>query len=115
MALNIVATRKLSLKGFAQGWDDCYLLIRGVGEDRRQEIAAALDGKEDKAKSAVLGELCKAVITGGVVINTNQDGTTEAVEITTADLPVLVNALNLAWQQEVLAVATGLDRLKVLI
>lgn len=115
MALNLVVHRKLSLKGFAEGWDDCYLMIRGVAEDRRQEIAAALDGKDDKGKSTLIGALCQEVITGGVVINTKDDGTTEPVEITKPDLPVLVNALNLAWQQEVLAVSTGLDRLKVMI
>lgn len=113
MGLNIVANRRMPLKGFAEGWDECYLLVRGVNEARRQEVLAKLGDKpSDDVATKVVKSFCLEVIVGGQVMTTEDDGTTHAVALTLEDVPVVVEALNYAWQQEVAAVATGADRLK---
>lgn len=116
MGLNIVANRKLSLKGFAEGWDDCYLMVRGVSESVRQEMQAKLtDDSTEKDAADLMRQSCLEVITGGLVISTNEDGTTSKVPVDRADVPDVVEALNLAWQREVVSVATGADRLKAIL
>lgn len=113
MGLNIVANRKMSLKGFAEGWDNCHLLIRGVNETRRQELQSQLGEKpDDKVAGDLIRSLCLEVIVGGQVITTDADGSTRMVTVAEADVPDVVEALNFAWQQEVASVATGADRLK---
>lgn len=116
MGLNIVANRKLSLKGFAEGWDDCYLMVRGVNEAKRQELQAKLTDKTtDNEAADVLRQACLEFIKGGLVVSTNDDGSTSSVTVESADVPAVVEALNLSWQQEVVAVATGADRLKAML
>lgn len=115
MTLNIVANRKLSLKGFAEGWDDCHLLVRGVNERTRQQLQESLQGKGDKEAADIVRQLCLDVIVGGVVMSTNDEGVAQPVEITKADITVVVDALNIAWQQEVASIATGADRLKAIL
>lgn len=116
MGLNIVANRKLSLKGFAEGWDDCYLIIRGVNETKRQELQATLKDKTtDKEAAEVMRQTCLEVIKGGLVITTAEDGSTSSVTLDAADVPVVVEALNLSWQREAVATATGADRLKAMV
>ena len=113
MGLNIVANRKLSLKGFAEGWDDCFLMVRGVSEAKRQELQDKLtDGTTDKEAANLMRQACLEVITGGLVISTHEDGSTTSAKVESSDVPDVVEALNLAWQQEVVSVATGADRLK---
>ena len=116
MPLNIAPIRKHSLKGFAEGWDDCYLLVRGVGEARRQEMITKLGDKtsDDPEAAETLRAFCIDVITGGIVISTNGDGTTEKVTVTAEDVADVVDALDFSWRQEVSATATGADRLKVM-
>lgn len=116
MGLNIVVNRKLSLKGFAEGWDDCYLMVRGVNETKRQELQGKLtDDTTDQDAADLMRQSCLEVITGGLVVSTNEDGTTSKVSVEVADVPVVVEALNLAWQREVVSVATGADRLKAMV
>lgn len=113
MGLNIVAERKMSLKGFAEGWDDCYLLVRSANEKKRKEWVSALGTEQDEDKAtAVTRQACLESIVSGVVMSTSDDGVAHPVNITVADVADVVEALNFVWQQEVLSVATGADRLK---
>lgn len=115
MGLNIVANRKLSLKGFAEGWDDCYLIVRGVNERSRQDLQEKLQGKGDKEAADIIRQLCLDVIVGGMVISTDDDGSARTVKVELSDVADVVDALNIAWQQEVASVATGADRLKAIL
>ncbi len=130
LGLNIIAKRKVSLKGFAEGWDDCYLLVRSVSEKERNQWAEEMQArKTDDAREndQLADELTKKraleVIVGGLVITTDittdDDGTQRetqrAVEVTTADVPDVVEALEFYWRNEAVSVATGADRLKAMI
>lgn len=113
MGLNIQTTRKMSLSDFGEGWGACYLLVKGVNERKRKEIAPLFDQEtpeDGKVDQATLW--CLELIVGGRVINTNDDGTTNEVELTPEDVPVVVAALSIPWMVEVLIVAVGGDRLK---
>jgi hypothetical protein len=114
MALNIVAKRRMSLKGFAEGWDDCYLMIKSASETKRKGWLAGLNdaSADDEVASKVIQDACLESIVGGVVMSTGDDGEAAAVEFGTADVPVVVEAMNFVWQQEAVSVATGNDRLK---
>ncbi|WP_437770611.1 hypothetical protein [Arthrobacter sp. KNU40] len=112
MGLNIVVNRRLPLQDFAEGWDNCYLLVRGVNEARRQELLAKLDSASDQEAADLMQNLCLEVIVGGQVITTDEDGSTRPVTLNLTDVPEVVEALNLAWRQEVVSIATGTDRLK---
>lgn len=113
MGLNIVANRRLSLNDFAEGWTNCYLLVRGVNEARRQELLAKLDDANDEQANQLMEALCLELIVGGSVITTEDDGSTRPVDITRENVADVVAALNVAWRQEVISVATGTNRLKV--
>ncbi|MCF8783193.1 hypothetical protein [Rhodococcus ruber] len=122
LGLNIVAKRKLSLKGFAEGWDDCYLIVRSVSETERKQWAKEMKTREtdDTAENDHLAEemtkkRALEVIVGGLVITTDEDNTERAVEVTTADVPVVVEVLDFYWRNEAVLVATGFDRLKAMI
>ncbi|TFD14180.1 hypothetical protein E3T26_08635 [Cryobacterium sp. TMT1-21] len=116
MPLNLQATRRLSLSEFAIGWGDCYLIVKAVSGTEGQETADKVEAlKEDndvKGLNEVVREYCVKNITKGVVINTKDDGSQEPYEFTSDEVSGVVDALNLAWQLEVLAVSTGSDRLK---
>lgn len=117
MGLNIVAKRKMSLKGFAQGWDDCFLIVRAANEAQRKEWQAALTAGQstDEVAQGVVRDAALEVIESGVVINTREDGMTEPIEFGKADVADVVDALNFAWQLEVVGISTGTDRLKATI
>lgn len=113
MALNLKPKRKLILgEDFAMGWEDCYLVVRSVSDKERDELIKGEEQARGEGAEAYLREKCIELITGGVVLSTNDDGSTETVNVTPADIPDVVDALNVAWKQEVLFIATGLDRLK---
>jgi hypothetical protein len=113
MALYIVAKRKMSLKGFAEGWDDCYLLIRSASETKRKEWLASLEkGTDDENASGVIRGACLEIIVGGVVMSTDENGVASPVEVAPTDVPDVVEAMNFSWLQEAVSVATGNDRLK---
>lgn len=113
MGLNIVAKRKMSLKGFAEGWDDCYLMIRSASETKRKEWLTSLEkGTDDENASNVIRDACLEVIVGGVVMSTDENGVASAAEVTTADVSDVVEAMNFSWQQEAISISTGNDRLK---
>lgn len=116
MGLNLNATRRLSLNGFAIGWDECYLLVKAVKQEEAQatsdEIEKLKESNDVQGLNALVRDYCVRNITGGAVINTLEDGTTERVEISRDDVPTVVDVLNTAWQLEVLAISTGSDRLK---
>jgi hypothetical protein len=113
MGLNIIAERKMSLKGFAEGWDDCYVIVRSANEAKRKAWLTAL-GTEQSEDTAVdvTRNACLESIVRGVVMSTDDDGTATAASFDEVDVPQVVEALNFAWQQEILSVATGADRLK---
>jgi hypothetical protein len=113
MGLNIVAERKMSLKGFAEGWDDCYVIVRSANEAKRKQWLAAL-GTEANEEVAVqvTRDACLDSIVRGVVMSTDENGKATATSFDASDVPDVVEALNFAWQQEILSVATGADRLK---
>lgn len=113
MGLNIVAERKMSLKGFAEGWDDCYLIVRSANETKRKEWLAALGTEQtEEVAVQVTRDACLDSIVRGVVMSTDDEGKASATSFDAADVSEVVEALNFAWQQEVLSVATGADRLK---
>lgn len=116
MAMNIVARRKMSLKGFAEGWDNCYLIVKAVNEERRMELGKLL--REDASDEAVIPKMrdvLKDLVLEGVAITTDDDGTTREVAFGKEDVPAVVNALNLHWMQEAISVSTGTDRLKAML
>ena len=120
MGLNIVATRKVSLKGFAEGWDECFLLVRSANEAKRKEWQTAMNAvkeNEDESDAVVdvLRQAATEAITGGQVIDTDENGQGRKATLTPADVPTVIEELNIYWLQEVVAVATGADRLKALI
>jgi hypothetical protein len=104
----------MSLKGFAEGWDGCFLIIKSANETRRKGWLAALSEEkaDEETASDVIRDACLEVIVGGLVMSTGEDGEAKAIEFTTADVPEVVDALNFSWQQEAVSVATGNDRLK---
>lgn len=134
MGLNIVAKRKFSLKGFAEGWDDCFILVRAANETQRKAYAEALlKGRgemyeaiaaDDQAKvqglAAELDQMADAkvrefaldLIESGRVVSTKEDGSTELVDFSKADAPVVLDALGFSWTNSLVEVATGADRLK---
>lgn len=113
MALNIVARRKVSMEGFAEGWKEAYLLVKAMNEDERLEFGKKLDSNmPDDESIPILREQVRALLIGGKVVHTEEDGTTKLVDLTPADHEVVVEALNVYWLQEVLLVASGNDRLK---
>jgi len=135
MGLNIVATRKFSLKDFAEGWGDCFITLRAANEaqrkgyaDRLMDYQSEMDevkatGDESKIKAfgaeldqkadAAVREFAAELIVGGKVITTNDDGTTELVNFGKDDVSTIIEVLGFAWLNELVEVATGNDRLKV--
>jgi hypothetical protein len=134
MGLNIVATRKYSLKGFAQGWDDCFVIVKAANETQRKSYADALltmrsemqlaIAEQDDARIQTLGteldaaadkavhEFALELIQGGKVMSTNDEGVAELVSFNKDDAPAVVEALGFAWLNDIVEVATGADRLK---
>ena len=116
MGLNIVARRKLSLEGFAIGWEECFLIVRAVGEERANEVSRAVEEARTNNDTAQLNEVlrqfCLDQIESGRVINTHDDGEQEPYDFSKEEVAAVVDSLNFAWQLEVVAKATGTDRLK---
>ncbi|NHW45972.1 hypothetical protein HAV21_03545 [Paenarthrobacter sp. MSM-2-10-13] len=134
MGLNIVATRKYSLKGFAQGWDDCFVIVKAANESQRRSYADGLMTKraemqqaiaeQDNAKIQALGseldaaaeeavkEFALELIQSGMVMSTNDEGVAELVAFEKSDAPKVIEALGFAWLNDIVGVATGTDRLK---
>jgi len=116
MGLNIKATRRVSLNGFAIGWEDCYLIVNALKDEEARAVAQRVDEAEsadnEAALNAALNEFALANIVGGAIINTNDEGQQERIEFSREDVPAVVAALGIAWIIEALSVATGADRLK---
>lgn len=134
MGLNIVAKRKFSLKGFAEGWDDCFIIVRAANEQQRKAHTAGLLKSQDRMNEAIASEdqaqiqavaheledvadekvrdFALDLIESGRVVSTKDDGTTELVDFTKEDAPVVVDALGFSWLNSLIEVATGTDRLK---
>lgn len=116
MTLNLQASRRLSLGGFAIGWDDCYLIVKAVNgsdaEESAEKIAEFRKANDVKALNRFVRDYCIANVTRGVVMNTLNDGTAKPYEFSSDEVPAVIDALNFAWQLEVLSISTGTDRLK---
>lgn len=115
MALKINATRRVSLEGFAIGWDNCYLIVRALSEAESTDLSAQVEaaGQDDAKVHSILTAFCNANILRGVILNTNEEGDEERYEIKKNDVPEVTAALGLAWKLEVLSIASGSDRLKL--
>lgn len=114
MALNIVAERKVSLKGFAEGWDTCFLRVRSVNEEERIEMGKMLDDIDGSSMENVekIRLAVRDVLLGGRVMSTDEDGKSRGVTFSKnneEDTEAVIQALNMYWMQEVLFVASGLD------
>lgn len=129
MALNITAQRTLSLAGFANGWDDAYILVRTATEKERREyitgiteinakvIPVSEDGdsteaiKNNLAVDAEIEQFARTlaakVIVGGKVMTTLDDGSQELVPFSKSDTPVVLEALSFGWVNEVIDTAVG--------
>lgn len=113
MGINIVAHRKVSLNGFAEGWDDCYLRVRALSEPKRAEWSDKVNARaNDQEYSSILRQACLDAVVGGVIMNTDENGVAARYEFSAADVADVVDALSIAWQGEVMEIATGSDRLK---
>lgn len=113
--LNIVAQRRVSLSEFAEGWGDCYLIVRAANRDKVREWKSQFnDNMPDEQAEELLRKAASEIIVGGLVMSTDDNGTSSPVEVTSEDVPTVVNALNLAWLNEVVGVSSGADRLKVM-
>jgi preprotein translocase subunit SecD len=131
--LNIAAKRKVSLNEFAEGWDDCFVMVKVPSEKNRQAYALSLNKLQAKIRKDIKASqdeepsedygtqvedlqrsFCLDHIVSGAVMTTNDDGTTELVNFTKDDVPTVVEALGFTWLQRVVSVATGADRLKAM-
>ena len=116
MGLNIVAYRKLSLADFAQGWGDCYLTIRVANKSERETWLESIEAAKKSNDMAVLSksvrDICVAVITGGLIMNTDSDGKASPLKIEVTDVPDVLDAVNFDWQMEIIGTSTGANRLK---
>lgn len=116
MGLNIVAYRKLSLAEFAEGWGDCYLTIRVANERERESWMEMIEGAKTANDKDMLAssvrEICVAVITGGLIMNTDSDGKASPLKIEVTDVPDVLDAVNFDWQMEIIGTSTGANRLK---
>lgn len=113
MALNIVARRKVSMEGFAEGWGEAYLLIKAMNEDQRLEFSAKIDPEmKDEESIPLLREQVRDLLVGGKVLHTDDNGKSKLVDLAPEDHEVVIEVLNVYWLQEVLLVASGNDRLK---
>ncbi|MGW6120436.1 hypothetical protein ACWFRF_15445 [Nocardia sp. NPDC055165] len=113
MGLNITATRRMSLADFGQGWQDCYLLVRAANKALRDEWKSKFTpGMTNEQAEALVREGALQTIIGGVILNTNEDGSTELVTITSQDVPAVADALGFAWLNDAVALSSGADRLK---
>lgn len=117
MGLNLNAKRRVSLNGFAVGWDDCYLFVKAMNRDAAAELQDKIEvlreANDIKGLDALLVEFLKSNILNGVVMNTLDDGTQEPYEFKHDEAGEVIEYFNTAWQLEVLEVATGADRLKL--
>lgn len=117
MGLNLTGNRRMSLKGFALGWDDCYLIIKVISRPEAQELNDRVDAlqgtRDEKALDALLRDFLVEHIVSGMIINTLDDGTQEPHELSKDEVPQLLDFLNFSWQIEAVSIASGADRLKV--
>jgi len=116
MGLNIKATRRASLEGFATGWDDCFVTVTAMPADQAEVLQDKIDAcknlKDARGLSELLRETCNEVIQSGTIINTEKDGTAAPYKFSKEEVPEVVAALGDAWCIQVIDVATGADRLK---
>ena len=116
MGLKINATRTMSLNGFANGWDDCFLTVKAVrtkdAEVTFDQIEAFKDSEDASGLTALLESFCTENILSGTVMTTTEDGKQEPYSFSKSETPEVVAELNTAWMLEVLDVSTGNDRLK---
>lgn len=134
MGLNIAATRTVSLKEFADGWDGAFIKVRAAStteqkaqQERLKPLLAELQEDQDsgnieKARAAAMKvdeeadrlsrEFAEQLIIGGKVISTKEDGTTELVEFGKDDIPAVLDALSFFWINHIVEIASGADRLK---
>lgn len=118
MALNMKALRKVSLKGFAIGWDDCYVIVEAVGRAEGNALNQKLEELRDSDDTQGLELLVRQFVTEhtvkGLVMSTDENGVESPQEFGRDDVAQVVDFMNFAWQVEVMSVATGADRLKQL-
>lgn len=116
MAINVKATRKVSLKGFAIGWDDCFLIVNTVSGSASKELNQRIDElqetKDVNALNVLLSNFCTENILKGKIMNTDDNGSAVLYEFSMEETADVVDVLNTAWQLEVISIATGTDRLK---
>ncbi|WP_317798699.1 hypothetical protein [Rhodococcus sp. IEGM 1374] len=70
------------------------------------------DENKDATLDSIYGDLLKKQLVGGVILNTNPDGTRETYTITESDINNVVEAIDTAHKQSALFVAAGTDGLK---
>ncbi|WP_153008336.1 hypothetical protein [Rhodococcus pyridinivorans] len=119
MALNIVAYRKVSLAGYGEGWDDCYLRVRAANATQRKDWIEFFqkDGVTEEEAESKFREIALEVIVGGVVRHTNEDGSEEDKSFGIGQVDEVVAALSTdgATMHDVMSVSAGADRLKAVL
>ncbi|WMM74475.1 hypothetical protein RCF27_09410 [Rhodococcus pyridinivorans] len=114
MALNIVAYRKVSLSGYGEGWDDCYLRVRAANPEQVKSWSEVFESKTltNEQAEAKFREAANEVVVGGVILNTNEDGSQEKITFDKSQVAEVVAFLDLAALREITFVSSGSDRLK---
>ncbi len=82
----VAATRKVSLADFADGWDECYAIVRLASFAEYTEIAAKdFKGMEQLAILAFEGDTVRSHFVTGKIMVLNDAGTDQTLAEMTAD------------------------------
>lgn len=114
MPITITAERRVDLSDFGQGWENCYLTVKSMNpKDLKewQELKVA-EASGDETVDSLYGEKLKTILTGGVIMNTQEDGKAERYKLEPEDFGDVVDALGPVFKQRALMVAAGTYGLK---
>lgn len=116
MALNIQATRKLSLEEFAIGWKECFLTVKVATPEQveryNEEVEALRESDDTDALSRVMRDFATRAVASGKIMNTDESGEASLYSFTYEEISDVVDALGIAWHAEIISISTGADRLK---
>lgn len=114
MSLNITAQRRVDLSDFGTGWDDCFLIVKAMNTKDLKEWQDLIkrDANDDDTIDSLYGERLKLIMTGGVIMNTNEDGVEEKYKVQPEDVSDVVDAIGPVYKQRALMIAAGTYGLK---
>ncbi|AZZ51431.1 hypothetical protein [Rathayibacter festucae] len=75
-----------------------------------EKLTAAKD--DDTKLAGLVRQACIDATQDGVIMNTDDEGVAIPYQFGKSEVPDVIDAMNLSWQNEIMSVATGSDRLK---